>query len=120
MFRKLSYSSADTEDGGKKKRRELKVLFVSKRDSCRGPMAETIFAYIADKYNLKSFSRFIWRASSAGLVKYNQGNLPEQLCLRVLAENKLETLHGCRQVSLMTLSFLLFLLIDELQFIDKS
>lgn len=107
MFRKLSYSSVDAEDGSKtKKKRELKVLFVSKRDCCRGPMAECIFAYLADKYNLKSFSRFIWRASSAGLVKFCPGNLPEQLALRVLAENNLETMHGCRQVSLMTFSLL--------------
>ncbi|CRK86556.1 CLUMA_CG000200, isoform A [Clunio marinus] len=88
-------------DGSKnKKRKELKVLFVSRRDSCRGPIAETIFQHLAEKYNLKHFNRFSWRANSAGLEKYNQGNLPEHFCLRVLAENNLETMHGCRQIRL--------------------
>lgn len=98
MFSRISFSSIEADGGKKKERRELKVLFVSKRDSCRGPMAECIFIYLAEMYNKKSFARFIWRASSAGLMKHNQGNLPEQLCLRVLAENHLETMHGCRQV----------------------
>lgn len=98
MFSRVNFSG-DDDESSKKKRRELKVLFVSKRDCCRGPMAETIFIHLADKFNKKAFARFIWRASSAGLQKFNQGNLPEQLCLRVLAENHLETMHGCRQVS---------------------
>lgn len=97
MLRKASLES--TEESKKKKKRELKVLFVSKRDACRGPMAECIFNYLTEKYNLKSFSRFIWRSHSAGLVAYNQGNLPEQFALQVLNENHLETMHGCRQVS---------------------
>lgn len=104
MKSRLSFSN-DSDDGKKKNMRELKVLFVSKRDSCRGPMAETIFDHIAEKNKIKPFNRFLWRASSAGMVKYNQGYLPEQLCLRVLAENNLDTMHGCRQVSdFMTLS----------------
>lgn len=91
MLRKPSF--------GEKKKRELKVLFVSKRDACRGPMAECIFNHLVDKFNTKSFARFNWRVQSAGLVPYNQGNLPEQFCLRVLHENSLETMHGCKQVS---------------------
>lgn len=106
MFRKSSLST----DAENKKKRELKVLFVSKRDMCRGPMAECIFNYLADKYNLKSFSRFIWRAHSSGMdcYRYNLGNLPDQLSLRVLAENRLETQHGCRQASLRPWSFCFF------------
>jgi protein-tyrosine-phosphatase len=95
MFRRNPPSDEDKN----KKRQELKVLFVSKRDSCRGPMAESIFNYLADKYSMKTWNRFLWRVNSAGFTKYNQGYLPEQLALRVLAENNLETLHGCRQVS---------------------
>lgn len=99
MFRHLSFDS-ESEESKKKKPKELKVLFVSRRDSCRGPMAECIFNHLAEKHKLRSFNRFLWQAQSAGLEKWNQGNLPEQLCLRVLAENNLETMSGCRQVSL--------------------
>lgn len=100
MKSRLSFSNGSDDDSkNKKQMRELKVLFVSKRDSCRGPMAESIFDHIAEKNKLKPFNRFLWRASSAGMVKYNQGYLPEQLCLRVLGENNLDTMHGCRQVS---------------------
>lgn len=93
-----------------KKKPELKVLFVSKRDCCRGPMADCIFQYLTEKYSLKSFCRFLWRSQSAGFESYCQGNLPEQMCLRVLKENNLETMHGCRQVSFnhLTLNFIIF------------
>lgn len=96
MFRRDSKPSDEDKN---KKRRELKVLFVSKRDTCRGPMAEAILNYLADKYSMKTWNRFTYRVNSAGFIKYNQGYLPEQLALRVLAENHLETLHGSRQVS---------------------
>jgi protein-tyrosine-phosphatase len=123
MFRHTSFVS-DTEDKDKKKpekpKKELKVLFVSRLDSCRGPMADCIFTHIADKHAMKPYARFNWRSMSAGLRKYNQGNLPEQLALRVLAENHLETMHGCRQVSLHDLELYYFfsLVKHTLQFID--
>lgn len=95
MSRRLSIDN----DASKKKKRELKVMFVSKRDACRGPMAESIFKYLAEKYAMKSFNKFLWKAMSAGLDKYNEGNLPDQMSLRVLGENHLESMHCCRQVS---------------------
>jgi hypothetical protein len=84
----------------KKKLKELKVLFVSRRDTCRGPIAECIFDHLNDKFAFKPFARFFWRSASAGMIRYNGGHLPDQLALRVLAENKLQTTHGSRQVSL--------------------
>jgi protein-tyrosine-phosphatase len=100
MFARLT----DTDEKNRKlKRKELKVLFVSKHDSCRGPMAESIFQSIAERHAMKPYSRFLWRSASAGLSRYLPGNLPEQLALRVLAENGLDTVHGCRQVSQMAL-----------------
>lgn len=85
----------------KRQKKELKVLFVSKRSACRAPIAETIFKYLADKYADKNFNRFLWRASSAGLDVPNhyQGQLPERPALRVLSENRLETSSGAKQVS---------------------
>lgn len=92
----LRKPSIGTEE---KTKRQLKVLFVSKHDACRGPMAESIFESIVDKNALKPYARFLWQTQSAGLVRYLPGNLPEQLALRVLAENNLSSVHGCRQVS---------------------
>lgn len=115
MFARLT----DTDEKNRKlKRKELKVLFVSKHDSCRGPMAESIFQSIAERHAMKPYSRFLWRSASAGISRYLPGNLPEQLALRVLAENGLDTVHGCRQVSQVTLklfllSIQLFILIDS-------
>lgn len=84
-----------------RQKRELKVLFVSKRDACRAPIAETIFDHLADKYRDRQFNRFLWRASSAGLevLSHNQGSLPEPKALRVLGENRLGTTAGSRNVS---------------------
>ena len=84
-----------------RQKRELKVLFISKRDACRAPIAETIFKYLADKYCDRPFNRFLWRAASAGLeVQPNQqGSLPERNTLKVLIENHLETTNGSRQVN---------------------
>lgn len=82
------------------RQKELKVLFVSKRDTCRGPMAECIFEHIAEKFSFKPFARFTWRVQSAGFKHYNPGHLPDQLAMRVLAENGLETMHGSRQVTI--------------------
>lgn len=95
-----------------KKKRELKVLFVSKRDCCRAPMADCIFQYLAEKYSIRPFCRFLWRSQSAGFESYNQGNLPEQMCLRVLKENNLDTMHGCRQVSFNRLTLNFFIVHD--------
>lgn len=103
MLRKSSLSDLEKN---KKQRKELKVLFVSKHDCCRGPMADCIFQNIADRHAMKSYSRFLWRSSSAGLKKYNPGNLPDQLALRVLGENNLDTVHGCREVNYLTLTLL--------------
>lgn len=83
----------------------MKVLFVSKRGACRGPMAESIFNSIGDKYNTKPFSKGYMRAQSAGLDVGRRNRTPEDLALRVLAENELETLLSCRQVSLRDLDF---------------
>lgn len=95
-----------------KKKIDLKVLFVSRRDTCRGPMAETIFEHLNERYSFKPFARFDYRVQSCGLkLPHSQGHLPEQLTLRVLAENGLETLHGCRQVKK--------LLSDDLDFYSK-
>lgn len=87
-----------------RQKRELKVLFVSRRDECRAPMAETIYRHLADKYCDKTFNRFLWRTSSAGLEveSHHQGSLPDRQTLRVLTENYLETTNGSRQVSAMT------------------
>jgi protein-tyrosine-phosphatase len=84
-----------------RKKKELKVLFLSRRDSCRAPIADTIFNHLADKYSNRTFNKFNWRSSSAGLEVSQgaQGKLPDQKTLRVLNENHLETMHGCRQVS---------------------
>lgn len=84
-----------------RQKRELKVLFISKRDACRAPIAETIFRYLADKYCDRQFNRFLWRTSSAGLEvqPHHQGDLPDQKTLRVLGENHLDTTAGVRQVS---------------------
>jgi len=82
-----------------KRQKEFKVLFISQRDACRGPMAECIFQMLADKYAMKSFNKFLWKATSAGLEKYNQGNLPDQMCLKVLGDNYLDSKHACRQAS---------------------
>jgi hypothetical protein len=82
----------------KKKLKDLKVLFVSRRDTCRGPMAECIFDHINEKFAFKPFARFFYRSCSAGMIRYNGGHLPDQLALRVLAENNLQTSHGSRQV----------------------
>lgn len=83
----------------RKKLRELKVLFVSRRDTCRGPMAECIFEHINDKFVYQPFAKFDWRVASAGMIRYKGGYLPDELALRVLKENRLETTHGSRQVS---------------------
>lgn len=92
-------SKEDKErEKAKKKLKELKVLLVSRRDTCRGPMAECIFEQINDRFSFKPFAKFFWRAASAGMIRYNGGHLPDQLALRVLAENNLETKHGSRQV----------------------
>lgn len=99
-----------------KKVKELKVLFVSKHDACRGPMAESILESISERHAMKPYARFIYRTQSAGLVRYIPGNLPEQLALRVLAENNLSSVHGCRQVSSRDLEFIFPL--QSLQFID--
>lgn len=82
-------------------KRELKVLFISKHDTCRAPIADAIFSHLADKYADRSFNKFYWRSSSAGLEvsQASQGKLPDQKTIRVLSENHLETTHGCRQVS---------------------
>ena len=98
MLRRTSFNS----EASKKNvtRKELRVLFVSKHDACRGPMADCIFQSIADRHAMKSYSRFLYRSASAGINRHNPGNLPEQLALRVLSENDLDTVHGCRQVSL--------------------
>ena len=82
-------------------KKELKVLFVSKRDACRAPIADTIFNHLADKYSTRNFNKFNWRSSSAGLEVPPawQGKLPDQKTLRVINENHLETMNGCRQVS---------------------
>jgi len=84
-----------------RRKKELKVLFLSKRDSCRAPIADTIFNHLSDKYSNRTFNKFNWRSSSAGLEvsQGSQGKLPDQKTLRVLNENHLETMHGCRQVS---------------------
>lgn len=83
----------------RKKLKELKVLFVSRRDSCRGPMAECIFDHINDKFVYQSFAKLDWRADSAGMIRTRHGgHLPDPLALRVLKENNLETSHGVRQV----------------------
>lgn len=85
-----------------RQKRELKVLFVSRRDECRAPIAETIFRYLADKYCDARFNRFLWRASSAGLEvpSHHQGALPDHKTMRVLNENHLDTSTGAKQVSL--------------------
>lgn len=85
----------------KREKKELKVLFISKRDACRAPIAETIFKYLASKYADKNFNKFLWRAASAGLEvpNHHQGSLPEHKAIRVLNENHLETSSGSRQVS---------------------
>lgn len=82
-------------------KKELKVLFISRRDTCRGPIAEAIFNYLINRYSNKTFNKFSWRSASAGLEvsQVMQGNLPDPKTLRVLNENHLETTHGCRQVS---------------------
>lgn len=97
MIRILNTESAS--EAAELKKRELKVMFISKRDACRGPMAECIFQFIVNKYQGKAFSKFRWKISSAGLEKYNPGDIPEQRCLQVLGENRLDTIHCCRQVS---------------------
>lgn len=83
----------------RKKLKELKVLFVSRHDACRGPMAECIFHHINEKFAYQPFAKFDWRPASAGMIRFRGGNLPDQLALRVLKENNLETMHGSRQVS---------------------
>lgn len=111
MWRRINVSFAEdpipkfptAEDREKEKMRkklkELKVLFVSRRDSCRGPMAECIFDHINDKFVYQSFAKFDWRADSAGMIRTRHGgHLPDPLALRVLKENNLETSHGVRQV----------------------
>ncbi|CAG9797017.1 unnamed protein product [Chironomus riparius] len=87
-------------------KKELKVLFISKRDSCRAPIADTIFNHLADKYSNRNFNKFIWRSSSAGLEvpQASQGKLPDQKTLRVINENHLETMHGCRQIKMFDFS----------------
>jgi protein-tyrosine-phosphatase len=84
-----------------RQKRELKVLFVSRRDECRAPIAETIFKYLAEKNCDKGFNRFLWRAASAGMEvqPHNQGALPNRMTLRVLSENQMDTTAGARQVS---------------------
>ena len=84
-----------------RQKKELKVLFVSKRSECRAPIAEAIFDYLAEKNADKNFNKFLWRASSAGMevAKHHQGSLPDPKTLRVLAENHLGTTSGSRQVS---------------------
>jgi protein-tyrosine-phosphatase len=83
-----------------RQKRELKVLFISKRDACRAPIAECIFKHLAEKYADRHFNRFLWRAGSAGMEvsKHHQGSLPEHKTLRVLCENHLDTASGARQV----------------------
>ena len=71
-------------------------------------MADCIFQSIADRHAMKPYSRFLYRSASAGINRHNPGNLPEQLALRVLAENDLDTVHGCRQVSLSDYESFLF------------
>lgn len=84
-----------------REKKELKVLFISKRDECRAPIAETIFKYLADKYADKNWNKFLWRVASAGLEvpNHHQGSLPDHKTIRVLNENHLETSSGSRQVS---------------------
>lgn len=94
----------------------MKVLFVSKRGACRGPMAESIFNSIGDKYNTKPFSKGYMRAQSAGLDVGRRNRTPEDLALRVLAENELETLLSCRQVSLRDLDFCFVAFLSSLFF----
>jgi protein-tyrosine-phosphatase len=83
-----------------RQKKELKVLFISKRDACRAPIAECIFKYLAEKYADRHFNRFLWRAGSAGMdvPNHHQGSLPEHKTLRVLCENQLDTSSGSRQV----------------------
>lgn len=80
-------------------RREVKVLFVCIGNTCRSPMAEAILLHVADKFSSRPFARFNWRVCSAGLEGWNINELPEQRCLQVLEENRLESLHVGRQVN---------------------
>jgi protein-tyrosine-phosphatase len=82
-------------------KKELKVIFVSKRDQCRAPIADSIFSHLAEKFANKAFNKFLWRSTSCGLSvpPSMQARMPEEKALRVICENHLDNVHGSRQVS---------------------
>jgi low molecular weight phosphotyrosine protein phosphatase len=62
-------------------------------------MAEAIMNHVIRKFSGKPFSKVDWMVTSAGLENEdNVGQLPEQRCLQVLHENKLNNVHCGRHI----------------------
>ena len=74
--------------------RPIRVLFVCLGNICRSPMAQGLFAHLAEKRGLAD--RF--EVDSAGTSAFHAGELPDERTRAVLAERQIPLDHRSRQV----------------------